>query len=209
MKTLVALYDDVGDARRAADALAEKNVPRSRIRIEERDAAVLETHEVEKEKKKGGWLRSLLGLDVPREHDEVYARGLESGGGVVTVLVAPDEEDLAIMTLERFDPVDVDDRGRAGVGGAARPLTDAMDVAGEQRIPVVEEQLKLGKREVESGHVRVRSYVEEVPVSAQVELREESVNVERRPAAGDTVRDTAGVFEEKVIDIETRAEEPV
>src|SRR5437764_3366736 len=48
-------------------------------------------------------------------------------------------------------------------------------------IPVVEEQLKVGKREVQRGGVRVFSRVVETPVNESVNLREEHVNVERRP----------------------------
>ena len=47
-------------------------------------------------------------------------------------------------------------------------------------IPIVEEQLSVGKREVERGGVRVRSYVVETPVEETVRLRDETVNVERR-----------------------------
>ena len=47
-------------------------------------------------------------------------------------------------------------------------------------IPVVEEQLVVGKREVDRGGVRVFSRVVENPVSADVTLRDEYINVERR-----------------------------
>lgn len=48
-------------------------------------------------------------------------------------------------------------------------------------IEVVDEELSVGKRAVERGAVRVRSYVREEPVSAEVDLRSERVVVERRP----------------------------
>ena len=54
-------------------------------------------------------------------------------------------------------------------------------VGGEQHIPIVEEQVRVGKREISRGGVRVRSYVVETPVHEQVRLREEHVEVERRP----------------------------
>src|SRR4029453_8138554 len=41
---------------------------------------------------------------------------------------------------------------------------------GSTRIPVVEEQLRVGKREINRGSVRVRSYIEEVPVQENVRL---------------------------------------
>ena len=69
---------------------------------------------------------------------------------------------------------------------APMPAMDARPVArdrveGEEVIPIVEETLTVGKREVERGRVRVRSYVVETPVNESVTLRDERVTVERRP----------------------------
>jgi uncharacterized protein (TIGR02271 family) len=49
------------------------------------------------------------------------------------------------------------------------------------RVPVVEEELQIGKREVARGGVRVYQRVVETPVNEQVTLRDETVRVERRP----------------------------
>jgi len=52
---------------------------------------------------------------------------------------------------------------------------------GKAAVPVVEEQLNVGKKQVDTGGgVRVNTRVEEKPVEAQVNLREENVRVERR-----------------------------
>jgi len=53
---------------------------------------------------------------------------------------------------------------------------------GEQvRVPIVEEQVQVGKREVERGGARIHTHVTERPVQEQVTLREEHVTVERHP----------------------------
>jgi len=52
---------------------------------------------------------------------------------------------------------------------------------GEIAIPVIEEEIRVGKREVESGGVRVSTHVEETPVNEQVTLRDERVTIDRRP----------------------------
>lgn len=52
---------------------------------------------------------------------------------------------------------------------------------GDISVPIIEEQLNVGKREVESGGVRVRTEQQEIPVQEQVTLREEHVHVERTP----------------------------
>ena len=70
--------------------------------------------------------------------------------------------------------------GRASTDlGASADRTLKED--GTEAIPIVEEQLRVGKRQVAGGRVRVRSYVVETPVQEQVTLRDETVRVERRP----------------------------
>ena len=64
---------------------------------------------------------------------------------------------------------------------AAQTRTRDVESTEEVAIPVVEEELRVGKREVESGGVRVSTHVEEIPVNEQVTLRDEEVHLERRP----------------------------
>jgi uncharacterized protein (TIGR02271 family) len=67
-----------------------------------------------------------------------------------------------------------------GLGQSAQGQTGQRTVE-EERIPIVQEELQVGKRQVERGGARVRSYVRETPVNEQVNLREENVSIERRP----------------------------
>ncbi len=55
------------------------------------------------------------------------------------------------------------------------------ETTGRTAIPIVEEQLAVGKREVDRGGVRVYSHVVEKRVRADVTLRDEKILVERRP----------------------------
>lgn len=80
---------------------------------------------------------------------------------------------------------------------------------GEIAVPVVEEQLEVGKREVERGGVRVKTHVTETPFEEDVALREERVNVERR-AADYTFHGTeSDAFKESMIEIKEAYEELV
>jgi len=78
----------------------------------------------------------------------------------------------------------------------------------ETVIPIVEEQLSIGKREVERGGVRVRSYVVETPVEESVRLRDETINVERR-AVNRPADVTADAFRERTIELKETDEEAV
>lgn len=84
-----------------------------------------------------------------------------------------------------------------------------IDKGGEVAIPVVEEKLNVGKREVESGSVRVRKYVQERPVEADVTLRKEQVVVDRRPVDRPATAGMADAFKETTIDVTARSEQAV
>ena len=82
----------------------------------------------------------------------------------------------------------------------------------EEHIPIVEEQLKVGKREFERGGARVRSYIREVPVHEQVSLREEHVSVERRPVEqpiSERNLQDSDLLREREVTMTERAEEAV
>ena len=81
---------------------------------------------------------------------------------------------------------------------------------GEVAIPVVEEDISVGKREVEGGGVRVQQRVEETPVREQVNLREEQVRVERRPVDQPVDATSASdAFQEGSFEVRERREEAV
>jgi len=98
--------------------------------------------------------------------------------------------------------------GTGSALGATSVSTSSESVSGrDEVIPVAEEELHVGKRDVSHGRVRVRSYVVERPVSEQVSLREEHVEVERRPASG--TAQAGDPFQERTIEVEERGEEAV
>ena len=80
-------------------------------------------------------------------------------------------------------------------------------------VPLTEEQLKVGKRTVDAGQVRLRKIVRTEIVNQPVEVRREDVVVERVPAS--EVRTGAGAaaatsdFKEEVIDVPLTREEAV
>jgi uncharacterized protein (TIGR02271 family) len=80
---------------------------------------------------------------------------------------------------------------------------------GKAAIPVVQEEVHVGKRLVERGGVRVFSRVVETPVNETVSLREEHVSVERRPVDRPINPADAAAFKDKTIELRESAEEAV
>ncbi len=83
------------------------------------------------------------------------------------------------------------------------------DVTDREVIPVVEENLEVGKRAVERGGARIRSRVIEKPVEANVRLREEHVVVNRRPVNRAVTESDVNNLQEGEIELTERAEVPV
>jgi len=67
--------------------------------------------------------------------------------------------------------------GGAGVDTSPRRVD--RDLGDDDTLTRSEEELRVGKRDVESGRVRLRKWVETEPVQTEVELQRETVHVER------------------------------
>ncbi|WP_255478769.1 DUF2382 domain-containing protein [Rufibacter sp. XAAS-G3-1] len=80
---------------------------------------------------------------------------------------------------------------------------------GDTVIPIIEENLEVGKREVETGGVHVSSRMVERPVEEHVRLREERVVVERTPVDRPATANDLNTFQEGEIELTQHAEVPV
>jgi stress response protein YsnF len=78
----------------------------------------------------------------------------------------------------------------------------------ERTIPIIREEIRVGRRTVERGGVRVSSRVVQRPVSEQVHLRETHVDIERR-AVDRPVRSDEKAFADDTIEMVEMADEPV
>lgn len=234
--TVVGLLDNRTEAEEAVDDLVSEGFDRDDIHVVASDrefgagAAALQPG---KEKESGfhalmvklGFLedrRKELGL--PAEDVGYYSEGVRRGGVLITVDTDENEVDRAIDILEEHGAVDVHERARqwqqsgwtappSTAAGPAETLgsttTGRVGQGEEARIPVVEEELKVGKRAVGRGGVRVYSHVTERPVSETVTLREEHVNVERHPVDRPATGADLEAFREGTIELSETAEEAV
>ena len=206
-RTITAFFDDRSEADRAVERLAGAGIPRSQIRLVAGDGGSSTTTSAESATSGGGgFWDALADLFMPDEDRYTYAEGLRRGGYLVTVMAGPDHYDEALDILDDEGTIDIGQREQSwraeGWSGYSGESGD------EEVIPVAEEEIRIGKRDVSHGRVRVRTYVVETPVSEQVNLREENVTVQRRSvdrplAAGDRL------FEDRTIEVEERAEEAV
>lgn len=235
-RLITALFDSRADAEAARDRLKASSVDISSLHIVDQSTQGYSDTSYSTRENRGFWA-SLKDAFLPDDDRHTYEEGVRRGGYLLTGEVGDHEVDDAVRILEEASTVDIDDRANswkssgwnpgstAGVGGlgAAGMAADydrapaaSYDDRGAMRgdraeevIPVVEEQLVVGKREVERGGVRVRSYVVERPVTESVGLREEHVSVERRAVDQPLSSVTEDAFRERSIAMTETSEEAV
>ncbi|CAB3806597.1 YsnF/AvaK domain-containing protein [Pararobbsia alpina] len=157
---------------------------------------------------------NMFGSDDRPEEVGHYQEAVRRGGALLTVSVT-DEAQVAMVrsALHEAGAVDIDERvaqwkssGYSGFDSTARPYTADEVTAERQAFAVTRESLDVGKREVDSGGVRVYSRATETPVTETVNLREEHATIERRPV--DRVA-TAADLKEGSVEIRETAEHAV
>ena len=131
-------------------------------------------------------------VDV-NERDAQYSSNAQYGSTTMGTGLA----DNTMGTADRTNVMDTTDR------------TNMMDTTGDQTIKVVEENLQVGKREVETGGVRVRSRIVERPVEESLRLREERVTVQRNPVNRPATDADLTTFKEGQIEMRETAERAV
>jgi len=181
----------------------------------------------------GGIIGALIDLGIPEESAHVYAESVRRGNVLVTAQVADNRVEEATRIMERPGLIDIegeaeswrssgwkrfDDQGTYSTYMTDRqrmPATDttmrtniARDVD-DETIEVVEEEMQVGKRAVETGGVRVKSYVHEVPVEEDVRLRKEHVEVERRPVNRPATPGDLNAFRDETIEVRETQEEAI
>jgi len=148
---------------------------------------------------------------MPPVMDSPVARLADADPVVAGVVPAPGTKDYA--TSANYPTPAAVTTGSAGsvqpgTPVAARSTTDARADNGDT-IKVMEERLRVGKREVAAGAVRIRSYIVERPVEEQVSLHSETVKVERRPVDRAASAADVNAFQERTIEARASAEEAV
>jgi uncharacterized protein (TIGR02271 family) len=231
-RQLVAMYAADEWACAARDRLLADGVPAEDIHLVDA-RAVCEARSREEEARVGGLWGAIKHLFAPGEADAPgYVEGVRRGCVMLLVRTRPEQQRHVMEALESTEPIDVgaqmaewraspvpDEAGASGAGAlgavdpAGEPTTAGSGTAeagaAEDVISLVEERMRVGKREVERGTVRVRSYVVERPVQAQVTLREERLRVDRRSVERPVSAAGEEAFRECVVEVSAIGEEAV
>jgi uncharacterized protein (TIGR02271 family) len=210
-KTIVGAFETRAAAERAAQELMQNGFSRNDVQVTTNDtfasdaargnAGLSGTYDAQSTGGGiSGFFRNLFG--ARDDEDATYTETLQRGGAVVSVRADENRMNRALEIIEHHNPIDIDKNATSQRKGA---FTDRDR---DRSIPVVDEQLEVGKRTVERGGVRVYSQVVNEPVEEKVTLHDERVHVERRPADRPA---TEADFRrsDQVIEVSETVEEPV
>lgn len=217
--TVVGLFDSKADARAAMDELIQNGFVADDIDFSEgrtgTSGASTTTETAATTTNAGDGISNffshLFGDDETTARN--YTNVAQSTEAILTVQVdSQDRANRVAEIFDRHDAIDVNDRASQYQQNFAQTnQTTAQNQTATQgeTIPIIEENLQVGKRTVEQGGVRVRSRVIEKPVEETLRLRQERVIVERRPVNRQVTDADLANFQEGEIEITERAEVPV
>lgn len=225
-KTVVGLMDTSQDAQNAIQELESNGFGRDSIRIMAEEAPSKGLRGKEELQKiegtesgigpvPGGAVGALKRHGMPEQDARNYAEGVQRGGILITVRCDDEDAERVAAILSRNGAIDMDERSlswrKEEPSRFQEPLQEQAraSTGREGVIPVIEEQVEVGKRQVVTGGVRVYSHVTERPVEEEVTLREERAKVERRPVDRPISEAEGAAFKEQSFEIRETAEEPV
>ena len=147
--------------------------------------------------------------EMPERDQKLLEDNLRDGAFLVAVQATPQQVDIVekIFGTHSAKLVDEFDRQNAPVAPVA-PVVAPTAAVGAGVIPIIEEELAVGKRTVDQGGVRVFRRVVEIPVAESVNLREEHVVIDRKPV--DRVATSADLSDaNRTVELTETAEEVV
>ncbi len=201
--TVIGLYSDTSTAERVIDDLTDNGFSRSTI-------------DMHRESDASGLHEELTNEGIPKDDADYYVEGLRDGGVLVSVRADDSDTDKAVDIMNRYageggyeDRRDFDDNIDRDANLSADTRTTGSSTTDDDTIEVAEERLRVGKRRVERGGVRVRSRVVEEEVSEDVTLRDEEVNVERERVDRKVSSADGDLFQERTIEVTETDEEAV
>lgn len=227
--TLVGVFDDDTHAQAASRELVQIGVSQGDISVAKSDyESGYSTSRGGTSSSSGGgisgFFSNLFGSDVDEDDRGLYSEAVRRGSTVLTADVDESLVDRASDILNRHGVVDIDRRAAQyrATGYSAydetapiyspeqrRAERERYGTQGDVALPVIEEQLQVGKRAVQRGGVRIHTRVTDRPVEEHVTLREERVQVERRPVDRAVTDADLAAMKDGVVEVTTTGEEAV
>ena len=214
--TVVGAFDQYSEAEQAVRTLQSSGFKLASVTQAQTGASTAGSTSAPDEGVMGHIKGFFGGLFGEEDHHASYAEAVRRGGAVVKVDVdTEDEAHRARKALEDAGAADIDERGDAwrkeGWTGSKVPagVTPKAAVATEGAIPVIKEELAVGKRTVSTGGVRVFARTVSTPVHESVDLRSEHADVQRRIVDRVATAADLNALQDRTIEVRETAERAV
>lgn len=210
-QTVIGIFDYTSEAQEAVNHLVNHGFSREDIDLSSRAetetiTSTTTTDYVDPDANSGvsGFFSNLFGTT----EDATKFTEVGSKGSIVTVHAkSADKAEEAARILDNFGAIDVDARSQQYRTGTTTNTTATANDA--DSIKIIEERMQVGKREVETGGVRLRSRIVEQAVQENVRLRSERVHVSRTSVSRPATEADLAAFKDTTIEMTERAEVPV
>lgn len=154
-RTITALFDTRADADAGGERLRHAGVDAAHIQVLDQTAHTTAGAHSTKEDK-GMWA-AIKNVFLPDADRHAYEEGVRRGGFLLSADVDDDQTPAAVKALEEANSVDLDDRSQQWrTDGWTSPATDATDD--------LDDGATFGRRELDHGGRRFRSYASGLPV---------------------------------------------
>lgn len=220
-QTVIAIFNSTSEAHDAIDEILNNGIPQESIDFSSGGAQGVSTTSADslKDDESGisKFFKNLFGSD--NDDSDRYAKAAGTRAVVTVHARTAEEAELAADILDEKGAVDVNEGSASysndsttGMKAASMNASADFDDATEKEtraIPIIEETLQVGKKEVETGGVRLRSRIVEKPVEESLRLREEYIRVERNAVDRAATSADLNNFQEGTIEMVQHAEIPV
>lgn len=185
--TVIAMYDHADKARQVINAIVQTGISRNDVDLLGGGS-----------ESGGAIIAKLTQHGLEQDEAAIYADAIQSGAAMVALKVSDEEAERMQGIMEQHGARDLQELALA-------TRNDAVE-----SVPVVEEQVSIGKRRVLRGGYRVTTSVVERPVEETVQLREEKVEIDRQRADRKLSPEEAELaFKQKTVEVAATREEAV
>ncbi|HEX8330309.1 MAG TPA: YsnF/AvaK domain-containing protein [Hymenobacter sp.] len=228
-QTVIGLFNSASEAQQAVQKLMSAGFIQSNVDVAAQDAQRAQ-HLVANESSStgsshttdtdpgandsiGNFFSNLFGGN-DNDDARAYTTATRGGRSVVTVHAATAEEaERARDLLDDNGAIDVHaEYAQARAASGTQTATAGTAATSGQTtgaLPIIEENLQVGKRVEQTGGARIRSRIIERPIEEHVRLREEHVNIQRRDVNRPATEADFAAFKEGEISVTESAERAV
>jgi stress response protein YsnF len=210
-QTVIGIFGTKEQARIAADHLVSQGFDKDTIDLSAHGSDILDTKDHDRT---DSFFTNLLGRE---DTQAVNYREAARRGTVLTVHTTEMKNaERAAAIMDEHGALNVGDREQDRRAHEAmnadrdRTTDKDRDLTNKDRtIPVIEENIEVGKKEVTTGGVNLRSRIIEKPIEKNLRLREEHVHVDRKNVDRPASKRDMDTFKEGETKIVERAEVPL